>query len=80
MPFSCFSTPDMFRAAFIRAAKCRMKELNISRKELAYMASCDVSNVAHVLNGKRPVTMETMYRLGRQLGLEMQVSFAPIKT
>lgn len=77
MPFNRCSTLEQVKQEFIRTMKSRMLELNLNRKMVASMACCDVSNVAHVLGGKREVSLATMLHFADKLGISICISFVP---
>ena len=75
MFLECCTSAEGLENVFVRTVKRRMRELNVERKVLAHAMGCDVSYVNHVLGGKKGVSIFSIERFAKALGLNVEVRF-----
>ena len=60
---------------FIIVVRQRMKELHVTRKELADRMCCHISYINHVMNGRKNLSIYSMDRFMRALGVGLEIRF-----
>jgi len=69
------TSAEGLETVFVRIIKRRMRELNVERKGLAQEMGCDVSYVNRVLGGKKGVSIFSIERFAKAVGLDVEVRF-----
>ena len=75
MFLECCTSAERLENVFVRTIKRRMRELNVERKVLAHDMGCDISYVNRVLGGKKGVSIFSIERFAKAVGLDVEVRF-----
>lgn len=57
----------------------KAKDDGIDQKEIAERLGMDAGQLSRTLSGRQAVTLRSMFRIARAIGLRMEITFVPLK-